>query len=66
MVHLGNKSFTLLQRAVDRRDGMIKCQCRTVLVGYDISTKEPVEIPSDYKEAICKYEGKSLEDLSKK
>lgn len=66
VVHLGNKSFTLLQQAVDRRDGMIKCQCRTVLVGYDISTKEPVEIPSDYKEAICKYEGKSLEDLSKK
>jgi acyl-CoA thioester hydrolase len=44
---------------------VLKCQCRTVLVGYDVATKEPVELPLDYKQAICNYEGKTLEELSK-
>lgn len=64
VIHLGNKSFTMLQRAFNKASGVLKCQCRTVLVGYDIMTKEPVEIPQDYKQAICDYEGKTLEELS--
>lgn len=64
VVHLGHKSMTLLQRAINKASGVLKCQCRTVLVGYDVATKEPVELPLDYKQAICKYEGKSLEELS--
>ena len=31
VVHLGHKSFTLLQRAVDKVSGIRKCQCRTAL-----------------------------------
>ena len=65
VVHLGHKSMTLLQRAVNKASGVLKCQCRTVLVGYDVATKEPVELPLDYKQAICNYEGKTLEELSK-
>ncbi len=64
VIHLGHKSFTLLQRAVNQTSGVLKCQCRTVMVGYDVATKEPVEIPLDYKQAICQYEGKTLEELS--
>ena len=66
VVHLGNKSMTLLQRAVNKSSGVLKCQCRTVLVGYDVTTKEPIPIPMMYKKAICDYEGKTLEELSKK
>lgn len=66
VVHLGHKSFTLLQRAVDKVRGIRKCQCRTVMVGYSIATKEPVELPLEFKQAICNYEGKSLEELSQK
>ncbi len=65
VVHLGNKSFTLLQRAVsadEKRE--VKCECRTVMVGYDIVTKEPKPIAPKYKEAVCKFEGKTLEELS--
>lgn len=64
VVHLGHKSFTLLQRAINKASGVLKCQCRTVMVGYDVATKEPVELPADFKEAVCNYEGKSLEELS--
>ena len=64
VIHLGHKSFTMLQRAFNKASGVLKCQCRTVLVGYDVMTKEPVEIPQDYKQAICDYEGKTIEELS--
>lgn len=64
VIHLGHKSFTLLQQAVNKASGVLKCQCRTVMVGYDIMTKEPVNLPLDFKERICEYEGKSLEKLS--
>ena len=63
VIHLGHKSFTLLQRAVNKASGVLKCQCRTVMVGYDVATKEPVELPADFKQAVCDYEGKSLEEL---
>ena len=65
-VQLGNKSFTLYQRAVDIESGMVKCECRTIMVVYDMATKEPVAIPQAYKDAICKFEGKTLEELAKK
>ena len=64
VIHLGHKSFTLLQRAVNKASGVVKCQCRTIMVGYDVASKEPVELPTDFKRAICDYEGKTLEELS--
>lgn len=64
VIHLGHKSFTLLQRAINKASGVLKCQCRTVMVSYDVATKEPVELPADFKQAVCDYEGKSLEELS--
>lgn len=64
VIHLGNKSFTLLQRVVNPESGMVKCECRTVMVGYNIATNEPVPIPLEYKERVCNFEGKTLEELS--
>lgn len=63
VVHLGHKSFTLLQRAVVADTGEVKCECRTVMVAYDLATQEPRLIPDEHKMAICQYEGKRLEDL---
>lgn len=65
-VQLGNKSFTLLQRAVVKSSGAVKCECRTVMVMYDMLTKEPLPIPQKYKDLVCAYEGKTLEELAKK
>ena len=33
---------------------------------YDLLTKEPTPIPDHYKNAICEFEGKTLEELAKK
>ena len=65
-IEIGNKSFTLLQRAVVKNSGEVKCECRTTLVMYDLLTKEPTPIPQHYKNAICRFEGKTLEELAKK
>ena len=65
-VQLGNKSFTLLQQAKVKGTNEVKCECRTTLVMYDLLTKEPTPIPEHYKNSICKYEGKTLEELAKK
>lgn len=66
MIHLGTKSFTLMQRAISPQTGEVKCECRTVMVMYDVKAMEAVEIPLEYKQAICKYEGKEMSELSKK
>lgn len=66
VVHIGNKSMTLVQRAVNKKDGMVKCECRTVMVGYDVATKEPVPIPESYKAAVCQFEEITLEKLCAK
>ncbi len=65
-IELGNKSFTLLQRAVKRDTGEVKCECRTVMVVFDLANQVPMQIPEDYKQAICAYEGRSIEEMSKK
>lgn len=65
-VQLGNKSFTLFQQAKVKGTNEVKCECRTTLVMYDLLTKEPTPIPERYKNSICQYEGKTLEELAKK
>ena len=64
MIHLGTKSFTLMQRAICPQTGEVKCECKTVMVMYDVKAMEAVEIPLEYKLAVCKYEGKELSDLA--
>lgn len=55
-MHLGNKSFTLFQRAINMDTQEIKCTCQTVCVGYNV--KEQISVPIDeaLKEAIRLYE----------
>lgn len=65
-VELGNKSFILMQRAVDAESGVVKCECRTVMVVYDLKTQTPMQMPDEYKQAICEYEGRTLGELAKK
>ena len=64
VLHLGNKSFTLLQRAVDKETKEVKCQCRTVMVAFDVEQQMPIPIPQEYKEAISKFEERTLEEMA--
>lgn len=60
VVHLGNKSFTLLQRAVTEDTGEVKCECKTVMVMFDLKEKQPMQIPDEFKAIIREYENNSF------
>lgn len=57
VTHLGNKSFTLLQRALNERTGEVKCYSETVMVMIDTVRNESVEISNDFRHRIKEYEG---------
>lgn len=56
IVHLGQKSFTLLQRAVNTRTGMEVCRCTTVMVCFNLHTQQSADIPQTYRDAIVAFE----------
>lgn len=58
--HIGHKSFTLTQRAINTDTKEVKCICQTVMVGYDIEKKQSQPIPLVWKEALCRYEGREF------
>lgn len=58
--HIGNKSFTLVQRAVNTQTHEVKCICQTVMVGYDVESKQSCPIPDDCRSALEAYEGRPL------
>jgi len=63
-VHLGHKSFTLFQRAVNVAKQEVKCECKTVMVGYNVRTLQAEQIPQEWKLSICAFEGKTEAELS--
>lgn len=56
IVKIGNKSFTLLQRALNQRTEEVKCYCETVMVMMDTVTNESVEIDSEFRTKVSGYE----------
>lgn len=56
VTHIGNKSFTLLQRALNERTGEVKCYSETVMVMMDTVRNESVELPANFRTAVSGYE----------
>ncbi|MBR4571796.1 MAG: acyl-CoA thioesterase [Prevotella sp.] len=56
IVKIGNKSFTLMQRALNQRTEEVKCYCETVMVMMDTVTNESVEIDSEFRTKVSSYE----------
>ncbi len=55
--HIGDKSFTLLQRIIDRREGddpAIKSESRSVMVAFDFQRQESVSLPDEWRAALSK------------
>ena len=50
--HVGQKSFTLEQQAVNERTGRTVCRCKTVMVCISMSQQCSVEIPATYRAAF--------------
>lgn len=60
VTHIGNKSFTLLQRLVDSDSGEVKCVGKTIMVAYDLEKNESALIPQEWIDGMNKFEGKDL------
>ena len=60
ITHLGNKSFTLFQRAINTRTKEIKCECQTIMVTFDLIKNQSIPISENFKDKICEYEGTFL------
>lgn len=60
VTHIGNKSFTLLQRLVDADSGEVKCVGKTIMVAYDLEKNESALIPQEWIDGMNKFEGKDL------
>ncbi|MCQ2146179.1 MAG: acyl-CoA thioesterase [Bacteroidales bacterium] len=56
IIHLGNKSFTMIQRAINTRTKDIKCVCKSIMVTYDINENHSVAMPQEYKQRIMEFE----------
>lgn len=54
--HIGQKSFTLHQRAVRGEQHEVVCECRTVMVCFDLKTQTSAEMPEEYRKAILDFE----------
>lgn len=54
--HLGHKSFTLQQRAVNRLTQQVVCQCSTVMVCFNLKTQQSAEVPEQYRHAVEAFE----------
>lgn len=57
---IGTKSFELIQRVIDSRTQEEKCICRSIMVTYDLLHQNSISVPEEWKEAMCKYEGRDL------
>ena len=53
---LGHKSFTVIQRAINKRTGDVKCECETVMVMVDNDAKQSVEISDDFRTKVIAFE----------
>ena len=46
----------MLQRIINTRTGQIKCNCTSIMVGFDIATIQSKEISQEWKKDIMAYE----------
>ena len=54
--HIGQKSFTLKQRAINKKTGIVVCQCSTVMVCFHLKSQTSAELPERYRKAFTDYE----------
>ena len=57
---IGNRSITFKQTIVDKDSGKIKSDCLTILAGFNLDTRQSVNISDDWKKAIQEHEGAAL------
>lgn len=58
--HIGQRSFTLAQQAVNTETGGVLCRCQTVMVCFSVKGQCSADMPDFFREAIERFEGKNL------
>lgn len=53
---VGTKSVTIFQQMINTVTGIVKADSHTVLVGYNVTTKETFSIPDSWRERIYRHE----------
>jgi len=61
ITRIGNKSFTLFQRALNDRTHEVKCECETVMVMMDTQVNVSVNVPDDFRTAVETYESNAVD-----
>lgn len=57
---IGSKSFELVQHVIDTKTEEVKCECRSIMVTYDLLEHKSKPIPQSWIDSICLYEGRDL------
>jgi acyl-CoA thioester hydrolase len=53
---LGNKSMKMIQHLVDPLTEEIKATCKSVMVGFDNTALQSIELPAHWRQAILAFE----------
>lgn len=53
---MGDKSFTLLQQLVNVDSGEVKCECRTIMVYFDLDQRQPTRVAQDWRDDLAQFE----------
>jgi acyl-CoA thioester hydrolase len=59
-ISISEKSFRLLQALRERNTGEMKSVCETVMVSFDPATKAACQVPAEWRELLCSFEGRDL------
>lgn len=59
-IAIGEKSFRLQQLIADSSKEIIYSICETVMVSFDPESSEARPVPADWREALCRYEGRDI------
>ena len=60
-VRVGEKSVVLDQRIVNPDSGDVKCQCTTVMAGFDIKTGRSAPVSESWRTHLVAYEGRQFD-----
>ncbi|MBR1882530.1 MAG: acyl-CoA thioesterase [Muribaculaceae bacterium] len=60
-LRLGEKSVHMLQQLINADTGEVKCQCRSVLVHFDVESGTPTPITQAWRDDIAAFEQRSVD-----
>ena len=65
IVVLSGRGSTGLVKLSGSFDGLnkVKCECRTVMVAYDVEAQQSFALPGEWREALARFEKCTVEEL---